>query len=115
MGHRDEVVATSNPPGVALGDKYDKAQGMALLSGSQALVRLLLNQAERDRAGGLNTGGFVSGYRGSPLSGFDQTLWSAGKQLSARGVHFQPAINEDLAATACWGTQQLVLFPGEAT
>lgn len=115
MGHRDEVVATSNPPGVALGDKYDKAQGMALLSGSQALVRLLLNQAERDRAGGLNTGGFVSGYRGSPLSGFDQTLWSAGKQLSASGVHFQPAINEDLAATACWGTQQLVLFPGEAT
>ncbi len=116
MGHRDEVVAdASNRPGIALGDKYDKAAGTALLSGSQALVRLLLNQAERDRACGLNTGGFVSGYRGSPLSGFDQTLWSAGKQLAASGVHFQPAINEDLAATACWGTQQLALFPGEAT
>ncbi|KWR77789.1 indolepyruvate ferredoxin oxidoreductase family protein [Cupriavidus sp. IDO] len=115
MGHRDEMVANSNPSGVALSDKYEKKQGNALLSGSQALVRLLLNQAERDRESGLNTGGFVSGYRGSPLSGFDQTLWSAGKMLKACGVHFQPAINEDLAATACWGTQQLSLFPSEAT
>ncbi len=63
-------------------------------------------QQERDRRAGLNTAGFVSGYRGSPLGGLDQQLFKAGKQLKRHEIVFQPGLNEDLAATACWGTQQ---------
>ena len=97
---------------VSLDDKYAQGSGRAFLSGTQALVRLLLLQSERDKLAGLNTGGFVSGYRGSPLGGFDNALWAAQRYLDSRGIVFQPGINEDLAATAVWGTQQVNLFPG---
>ena len=113
MGHGDPEIQRALRS-VSLDDKYDGGSGVAYLSGTQALVRLLLNQGERDRRAGLRTGGFVSGYRGSPLSGLDQALWGAQARLEARDIRFQPAINEDLAATACWGTQQLALFPEEA-
>ncbi|MDR2872265.1 MAG: indolepyruvate ferredoxin oxidoreductase family protein, partial [Xanthomonadaceae bacterium] len=78
----------------------------------QALVRLPLMQRLRDQADGLNTAGFISGYRGSPLGGFDLELWRARKHLNAANVRFQPGLNEDLAATMVWGTQQTHLFPG---
>jgi indolepyruvate ferredoxin oxidoreductase len=82
------------------------------MSGTQALVRLALLQKERDRRAGLKTAGYVSGYRGSPLGALDQTLWKAKKYLKEHDVVFQPGVNEDLAATAVWGTQQLNLWPG---
>lgn len=91
---------------VSLEDKYDLAAEQVFLSGTQAVVRLLLMQQERDRRAGLNTAGFVSGYRGSPLGGLDQQMFRAGKQLQRQNIVFQPGLNEDLAATACWGTQQ---------
>jgi indolepyruvate ferredoxin oxidoreductase len=83
-----------------------------LLSGIQALVRLLFEQSRVDRAAGLKTGGFVSGYRGSPLGGLDQELWRRKKLLAAHDIRFEPGINEDLAATMLMGTQQLDAFPG---
>lgn len=91
---------------VALDDKYDLSKERIFVSGAQAVVRMLLMQRERDRRAGLNTAGFVSGYRGSPLGGFDQQLWKARKSLEASNVVFQPGLNEELAATACWGSQQ---------
>lgn len=94
---------------VTLDDKYDLSAERVLLSGTQAIVRLLLMQAERDRRAGLDTAGFVSGYRGSPLGGVDQNLLRAKGPLQAARVHFEPGLNEDLAATACWGTQQAEL------
>jgi indolepyruvate ferredoxin oxidoreductase len=97
---------------VTLEDKYAAADGPVLLSGTQALVRLLLMQGRRDSAAGLDTAGFVSGYRGSPLGTFDRELWRAQAQLQREGIRFQPAVNEDLAATAIWGSQQIGLFPG---
>lgn len=108
------------PPGALLRpakleDRYQLDRGPAYISGSQALVRLLLNQSARDRAVGLNTAGFVSGYRGSPLSGLDQVLWGIQKLLKEKQIEFIPGLNEDLAATACWGTQQLMQHPEEAT
>jgi len=98
--------------GVSLQDVYKQTSGRVLMSGIQALVRLPMVQICRDRAAGLNTGGFVSGYRGSPLGGYDSALGRAKKYLDAHDVHVQPAINEDLAATAIWGTQQVGLWPG---
>ncbi|MCW0454435.1 indolepyruvate ferredoxin oxidoreductase family protein [Xanthomonas sacchari] len=95
-----------------LEDKYTRTDGRIYLSGVQALVRLPLMQQLRDRAAGLNTGGFVSGYRGSPLGGFDLELWRARKHLDAANVVFKPGLNEDLGATMVWGTQQTNLFPG---
>ena len=95
---------------VALGDKFDLGKQRIFLSGSQAVIRMLLMQRERDRLAGLNTAGFVSGYRGSPLGGLDQQLWRAKKQLSAADIVFQPGLNEELAATACWGSQQTELL-----
>ncbi len=83
-----------------------------LLSGVQALVRVLLEQARADRAAGHATGGLVSGYRGSPLGGLDLELWRREKLLSALDIHFQPGLNEDMAATMLWGTQQIDAFPG---
>ncbi len=83
-----------------------------LLTGIQALVRLLLEQARLDRAAGLHTGALVSGYRGSPLGGLDQELWRRGKLMAAHDIRFQPGLNEDLAATMLMGTQQLDAFPG---
>ena len=98
-----------------LEDRYQLERGPAYISGTQALVRLLFNQSARDRAAGLNTGGFVSGYRGSPLAGLDQVLWSVQKLLKEKHIEFIAGVNEDLAATACWGTQQLMQHPEEAT
>ncbi len=95
-----------------LDDKYGRARGRIYLSGVQALVRLPLMQRLRDDRAGLKTGGFISGYRGSPLGGFDMELWRARKHLDAAGVKFTPGINEDLGATMVWGTQQTNLFPG---
>ncbi len=97
---------------VTLDDKYTLESGKIYITGIQALVRLPLMQRQRDMAAGLNTAGFVSGYRGSPLGGYDQNLWRAKKFLKANHVHFEPGLNEDLAATAVWGSQQLNLFPG---
>ena len=97
---------------ISLDDKYTLEKGRVFLTGTQALIRLLLLQRERDQRAGLNTAGFVSGYRGSPLGGLDQALWRAQKHLESHHVKFQPGVNEDLAATAIWGTQQVGMFPG---
>ena len=97
---------------VQLDDKYTLQSGRAWMSGIHALVRLPMMQRVRDAQAGLNTAGFVSGYRGSPLGGVDQNMWKAAAHLKAHHVEFQPGINEDLAATAVWGTQQVNLFPG---
>src|SRR5439155_22365058 len=78
----------------------------------QALARLLILQRQRDKLAGLNTAGFVSGYRGSPLGALDLSLWKAAKFLERDNIKFQPGLNEDLAATAIWGSQQLNLYPG---
>ena len=96
---------------VSLDDKYALENGRALMSGVQALVRLPMLQKKRDALGGLNTAGFVSGYRGSPLGGYDQALWAAKKHLAAQNIQFVPGVNEELAATAVWGSQQLDLYP----
>ena len=99
---------------VSLDDKYTARDGRIYLSGIQALVRLPIIQKWRDEAAGLNTAGFISGYRGSPLGGMDEALWKAEKPLQANNVRFQPGINEDLAATAVWGTQQVGIVVVEA-
>src|ERR1019366_7823071 len=91
---------------VRLDDKYDLAQNRVFVTGYQALVRLCLMQKERDRRAGLNTAGYVSGYRGSPLGGLDQQFVRAQAQLRAADGLFQAGINEELAATALWGTQR---------
>ena len=96
---------------VTLDDKYALESGRAFMSGVQALVRLPMLQRKRDATFGLNTAGFVSGYRGSPLGGYDQALWAAKKHLAAQNIVFQPGVNEELAATAVWGSQQLDLYP----
>ncbi|HNU10014.1 MAG TPA: indolepyruvate ferredoxin oxidoreductase family protein [Rubrivivax sp.] len=98
--------------GVGLDDKYRVERGRVLLTGVQALVRLLMLQHDADRAAGLNTAGYVTGYRGSPLGGLDLALTEAKAHLQAHDIRFQPGVNEDLAATAVWGTQQLQLMPG---
>lgn len=95
---------------VTLDDKYVSDRGRIYLTGIQALVRLALVQRRRDVAAGLNTAGFISGYRGSPLGGLDEALWKARKHLDAHHVKFQPGVNEELAATAVWGTQQVHLI-----
>ncbi len=97
---------------VTLDDKYTLDTGRIYLTGIQALVRLPMMQRQRDRAAGLNTAGFISGYRGSPLGSLDQNLWHAQRFLAENHIRFQPGINEDLAATAVWGSQQTNLFPG---
>jgi indolepyruvate ferredoxin oxidoreductase len=97
-----------------LDDKYSLGAGRAFMSGVQALVRLPMLQRQRDAALGLNTAGFISGYRGSPLGGYDQALMAAKKHLAANHVVFQPGVNEELGATAVWGTQQLDLYPQQS-
>ena len=92
-----------------LSDNLRATQGTVWLTGTQALVRLMLMQRALDDAAGLKTAGFVSGYRGSPLGMVDQQMWKAKAALDAAGVNFLPAINEDLAATACLGTQRVAL------
>lgn len=97
---------------VQLDDKFTLESGRAWMSGVHALVRLPMMQRKRDVLAGLNTAGYVSGYRGSPLGGVDQNMWKAASHLKAHHVEFRPGVNEDLAATAVWGTQQVNLFPG---
>ena len=97
---------------VSLDDKYALEQGRVFMSGIQALVRLPMMQRQRDLAAGLNTAGFVSGYRGSPLGGYDLSLARAQPFLKKHHIHFEPGVNEELAATAVWGTQQVNLFEG---
>lgn len=94
---------------VSLDDKYDLNQSHVLVTGYQALIRACLMQKARDRQAGLNTAGFLTGYRGSPLGGLDQQFIRAGQHLDMADVKFQPGINEELAATALWGTQQAEL------
>jgi len=96
---------------VSLDDKYALDHGRAFMSGVQALVKLPMLQRQRDALVGKQTAGFVSGYRGSPLGGYDQALWNARRHLQAQHIVFQPGVNEELAATALWGTQQLGFAP----
>lgn len=97
---------------IALDDKYTLDKGRVFISGVQALVRLPIAQRKRDRAAGLNTAGFVSGYRGSPVGGYDAALWRAAAHLQANDILFRSGLNEDLAMAAVWGTQQLDFLPG---
>jgi indolepyruvate ferredoxin oxidoreductase len=96
---------------VTLDDKYSLDYGRAFMSGVQALVKLPMLQRRRDQLAGKNTAGFISGYRGSPLGGYDQALVKASKYLKTQNIVFQPGVNEELAATALWGTQQLGFAP----
>ncbi len=96
---------------VKLDDKYNQASGVALMNGTQALVRLPILQRQADKARGWNTAGFISGYRGSPIGNYDLELWRAQKHLDTNDILFQPGVNEDLAATAVWGTQMLESVP----
>ena len=100
-------------PAMTLESRYTDLDRPVLLSGVQALVRVMLEQARLDQLAGLNTGGLVSGYRGSPLGGVDQELWRREALLQAANVRFQPGLNEDLAATMLWGSQQVDTFPGK--
>ena len=95
----------------ALDDKYTHTSGRVFLTGTQALVRIALDQSRRDKQAGLNTAGFISGYRGSPLGSYDLELWRAKEHLKTSGIDFLPAVNEDLAATAILGTQQVESDP----
>src|SRR3569832_2532441 len=101
-----------NQGAINLEQNYTADSGHIFLTGIQALARLPMAQIRRDRAAGLNTAGFISGYRGSPLGGYDQQLFAARKHLAQYNVKFQPGVNEDLAATAIWGSQQLNLSKG---
>jgi indolepyruvate ferredoxin oxidoreductase len=97
---------------ISLDDKYTLERGRAFMTGTQALIRLPMLQHQRDVKAGLNTAGYITGYRGSPLGGVDMAAMKARKYLEAQNVKFHPGMNEDLAATAVWGTQQVNLFPG---
>ncbi len=112
MGEIASPITPVHPTVLSLEDRYTVTNGRVFLNGYQVLVRLLMMQRLRDQAEGRNTAGFVSGYRGSPLGGVDQTLWKAQQYLTENHITFQPGVNEDLAATAVWGTQQVNLFPG---
>ena len=94
-----------------LEDRYARERGRVFLTGTQALVRIVLDQARRDRLAGLNTAGMIAGYRGSPVAAVDSEAWRAGALLRENNVDFFPAINEDLAATALFGTQQVESNP----
>ncbi|MGH7067503.1 MAG: thiamine pyrophosphate-dependent enzyme, partial [Acetobacteraceae bacterium] len=101
------------PPEIGLESRFIDLDRPVLLSGIQALVRVLLEQARLDRAARHRTAGLVSGYRGSPLGGVDQELWRQAKLLAANDIRFQPGLNEDLAATMLWGAQEIDVFPGK--
>lgn len=110
---RREILDTALARDVAtLDDRYRINDDWVYMTGIQALVRLPLQQRARDVAAGWNTGGYVSGYRGSPLGRYDMELWAAEKALKAANVVFRPGLNEDLAATAIWGSQYVGTFPG---
>ena len=95
---------------ITLDDKWTLDRGRAFMTGTQALIRLPMLQRERDLKAGLNTAGYITGYRGSPVTAVDQTAMKAKKHLDAHHVKFHPGMNEDLAATAVWGTQQTTLY-----
>jgi indolepyruvate ferredoxin oxidoreductase len=95
---------------ITLDDKWTLEKGRAFMTGTQALIRLPMMQRDRDVKAGLNTAGYITGYRGSPVTSVDMTAVKAKKHLDAHHVHFHPGLNEDLAATAVWGTQQTNLF-----
>jgi len=97
---------------ISLDDRWTLDKGRAYMSGTQALLRLAMLQRQRDAAAGLNTAGFITGYRGSPLGSVDQTAWRAAKHLEQHHVRFHSGLNEDLAATSVWGTQQVGMTPG---
>ena len=97
---------------ISLEDKYTLPRGRAFMTGTQAFIRLAMMQHQSDVKSGLNTAGYITGYRGSPLGGVDMTAEKARKYLEAEHVKFHPGVNEDLAATTVWGTQQVNLFPG---
>ena len=97
---------------MTLEDRLDQDEGWVYMTGMQALVRLPIQQRKRDMAAGLNTGGYISGYRGSPVGTYDMNLMKAGKALKEHNIYFQPGLNEDLAATATWGAQHVGNFPG---
>lgn len=97
---------------MTLNDRISQEEGWVYMTGMQALVRLPIQQRKRDIAAGLNTGGYISGYRGSPLGVYDMALKQAEKALIEHNIYFQPGLNEDLAATATWGSQMVGLFPG---
>ncbi|TMV09931.1 indolepyruvate ferredoxin oxidoreductase family protein [Ruegeria sediminis] len=97
---------------MTLEDRLTQEEGWVYMTGMQALVRLPIQQRKRDMAAGLNTGGYISGYRGSPVGTYDMNLWQAEAELKAHNIVFQPGLNEDLAATATWGAQMVGLFPG---
>ena len=97
---------------IQLDDKYRLTSGRAYMTGIEALARLPMLQHQRDVARGLNTAGYISGYRGSPIGGLDQALWKARNYLEPHNIVFNPGVNEDLAMTAVWGTQQVNLFEG---
>ncbi len=99
---------------VSLDDKYTSTHGSVYLTGIQALVRLVLDRARLDREAGLRTGGMISGYRGSPLGGFDQQLQRVGRMLDAHDIHFQPGVNEELGAHVVWGSQKIGLHEGDS-
>ena len=107
LDHLDETTRTE----VSLDDKYTLERGRAFITGTQAMIRLPMLQRNRDVRAGRNTAGFITGYRGSPLGSVDQTAAKAKKHLEAHHVKFHPGVNEDLAATSVWGTQQVNLFP----
>ncbi len=96
---------------ISLDDKFTLERGRAFITGTQALIRLPMMQRQRDEKAGLNTAGYITGYRGSPLGNVDMTAMKARKYLEAHHVKFHPGMNEDLAATTVWGTQQVNLFP----
>ena len=95
---------------ITLDDKWTLERGRAFMTGTQALIRLPMMQRERDLKAGLNTAGYITGYRGSPVTSVDMTATKAKKYLDEHHVKFHPGMNEDLAATAVWGTQQTNLF-----
>jgi hypothetical protein len=99
---------------ISLDDKYTLEEGRVYLTGIQALVRLPLMQRQLDARAGLNTAGCISGYRGSPLGGLDQQLWRAKKFLTRQQIEFQAGVNEDLAATVVWGSQQVNMYKDAA-
>lgn len=97
---------------MTLDDRLQQQEGWVYMTGMQALVRVPIQQRLRDEAAGLNTGGYISGYRGSPVGAYDMALQKSEKELKAHNIYFQPGLNEDLAATATWGAQMVGLFPG---
>ncbi|HAK50562.1 MAG TPA: indolepyruvate ferredoxin oxidoreductase family protein [Gammaproteobacteria bacterium] len=97
---------------MTLEDRFTLDGGWVYMTGMHALVRLPIQQRMRDRLAGLNTAGYISGYRGSPLGRYDTELWKAADELAEHDIVFQPGVNEDLAATAAWGSQYVGMFPG---